>query len=405
LLAVTALMAGAASPAQAATPIFHGTGWRKGNTANVSTPCFFSGISYTYCTGMMSRLDYRNPSGNVAVAPYVGQTFTLHLYIAVPAPDSELISGFFQPRLRLPAGLKLAATAANPVRCIFSDLATDTTSGKAPCGLHQESAAQWRIDSAHLVNHLVVHYFVPVVATKAFNGAATDDCSTTAVINRGVCIQATVTTPFIALVSQNFMVSAVPLKVWAKSAPGAPDAPAATSRNGAASVSWKAPARTGGSAVKKYVVTASPGGRTCATTGALSCMVTGLKNGGVYTFTVKATNASGTGAASKPSVRVKVGTPTAPRSPSVTHSGAGQATIKWLAPASAGSAPILRYEMNVRATTDGVHWTAWSGWTSVGTSLKDVEPGLPIAVYEVQVRAVNKTGAGAPLEFAFAQVS
>jgi subtilisin family serine protease len=86
-------------------------------------------------------------------------------------------------------------------------------------------------------------------------------------------------------------------------APHAPGPATATPGDGAATVSWTAPA-DGGSAITGYAVTASPGGRTCATTGATSCVVTGLTNGTAHTFTVRATNATGTGPASAPSAAV-----------------------------------------------------------------------------------------------------
>jgi hypothetical protein len=55
-----------------------------------------------------------------------------------------------------------------------------------------------------------------------------------------------------------------------------------------------APASDGGFPITDYTVTASPGGATCSTTGALSCTVGGLTNGEAYTFTVTAANAIGT---------------------------------------------------------------------------------------------------------------
>jgi hypothetical protein len=68
-------------------------------------------------------------------------------------------------------------------------------------------------------------------------------------------------------------------------------------------VSWTAPAGNGGSTVTGYTVRAvQDTAKTCAWTGGpLSCTVTGLAAGTAYTFTVRATNAAGTGAASAPS--------------------------------------------------------------------------------------------------------
>ena len=65
-----------------------------------------------------------------------------------------------------------------------------------------------------------------------------------------------------------------------------------------ATVSWAAPTFNGGAAITGYTVTASPGGRTCTTTTALTCAVTLLTTGTAYTFTVTATNAVGIGPAS-----------------------------------------------------------------------------------------------------------
>lgn len=83
--------------------------------------------------------------------------------------------------------------------------------------------------------------------------------------------------------------------------PGAPTEVTATAGDRSASVQWLAPANTGGSAITGYEVTSSPGGRTCATSGALSCTVSGLTNGQQYTFTVKAENGLGLSLASSAS--------------------------------------------------------------------------------------------------------
>jgi large repetitive protein len=90
-------------------------------------------------------------------------------------------------------------------------------------------------------------------------------------------------------VSQSFNVNAV--------VPGAPTTASATAGDTQASVSFSAPAFTGGAAITGYTVTSTPGGLT-ATGAASPLTVTGLTNGVSYTFTVTATNSAGTGSAS-----------------------------------------------------------------------------------------------------------
>jgi len=79
--------------------------------------------------------------------------------------------------------------------------------------------------------------------------------------------------------------------------PGAPTIGTATAGNAQATVSFTAPASTGGVAITSYTVTSSPGGFT-ASGSASPLTVTGLTNGTAYTFTVTATNSVGTGPAS-----------------------------------------------------------------------------------------------------------
>ena len=76
--------------------------------------------------------------------------------------------------------------------------------------------------------------------------------------------------------------------------PGAPTVGTATAGNAQATVTFTAPASNGGSPITGYTVTSAPGGLTgTGTTSPIT--VTGLTNGTAYTFTVKATNAIGTG--------------------------------------------------------------------------------------------------------------
>ena len=90
-------------------------------------------------------------------------------------------------------------------------------------------------------------------------------------------------------VSVSFAVNAV--------VPGAPAIGTATAANSQVTVSFTAPANSGGAAITSYIVIASPGGKV-GTGLASPITVTGLTNGTAYTFTVTARNSAGTGAAS-----------------------------------------------------------------------------------------------------------
>lgn len=92
------------------------------------------------------------------------------------------------------------------------------------------------------------------------------------------------------------------------SAPSAPTAVRAVVGDTQAQVSFDPPASNGGAPITAYTVTANPGGTSAVGT-ASPITVTGLVNGTPYSFTVTATNSTGTGVASAPS---DPATPTVP---------------------------------------------------------------------------------------------
>ena len=126
--------------------------------------------------------------------------------------------------------------------------------------------------------------------------------------------------------------------------PDRPTQVTAVAGNTLATVSWDAPADTGGLPITLYVVTSDPDGRTATTTATITTVVvSSLRNGTSYTFTVTAANAIGTGAASTPSNAVVPAT--VPGSPTnVTASaGNGQAAVSWAAPTDTGGLSVTLY--------------------------------------------------------------
>ncbi|MFW3172805.1 fibronectin type III domain-containing protein [Geodermatophilus sp. CPCC 206100] len=171
----------------------------------------------------------------------------------------------------------------------------------------------------------------------------------------------------------------------AAAAPGAPGTVTAVRGDGQATVTWAA-ATANGSAVTGYTVTASPGGATATTTGARSVVVPGLTNGTAHTFTVRASNAVGTGPASAASNPVTpAGRPGAPGSVTAVP-GNRSATVTWTPGAANGSA-VTGY--TVTASPGGAT-AATTGATSA--TVAGLSNGT---AYTFTVRAQNAVGTGA----------
>ncbi|MDQ3756453.1 MAG: fibronectin type III domain-containing protein [Actinomycetota bacterium] len=133
--------------------------------------------------------------------------------------------------------------------------------------------------------------------------------------------------------------------------PTAPTNVQATAGDGLATVTWVAPANDGNSPITGYDVLSLPGNKK-ASTGpeARSATVAGLTNGTTYTFTVTATNSSGTGTESAPSNPVTPATPPKPVDPTV---GQGYAMLgndggvfNYGAAGNFGSIPGLGLKLN-----------------------------------------------------------
>ena len=181
-------------------------------------------------------------------------------------------------------------------------------------------------------------------------------------------------------------------------APAAPTGVTATAGDGSAQISWTAPSN-GGNPITSYTVTpyigttAQTAKTVTGTTPATSTTVTGLTNGTAYTFTVTATNAIGTGAASASSNTVTPAGPTAPAAPTgvTATAGDGSAQISWTAPSNGGS-PITSYTV-----TPYIGTTAQTAITVTGTTpaTSTTVTGLTNGTaYTFTVTATNAIGTG-----------
>jgi uncharacterized repeat protein (TIGR02543 family) len=129
---------------------------------------------------------------------------------------------------------------------------------------------------------------------------------------------------------------------WKVKLPAAPAIASVTGSDGGATIVITP--GTGGGAATSYTVTSSPAGDSCVIyASATSCSITPLVNGTAYTFTVSATNSTGTtnGAISALSA-TPAGKPDAPTGVTATR-GNGQAVVTFTAPVDTGGSVITSY--------------------------------------------------------------
>ncbi|MBS4098898.1 MAG: fibronectin type III domain-containing protein [Sulfuricella sp.] len=172
------------------------------------------------------------------------------------------------------------------------------------------------------------------------------------------------------------------------STPTAPQSISVTAGAQQITLSFSAPASTGGAAIDSYTVSCTGGGITKTATGSTSPLViTGLTAGVQYSCSVTAHNVAGDSVASTSVVATAGSSTTAPSAPqSVTVvPGTQQATLSFLAPATNGGAVIDSYTAS--CTDGGVTKTA------TGTTSPLVVTGLTAGVqYSCSVTAHNSAG-------------
>ncbi|WP_447017749.1 Ig-like domain-containing protein [Shewanella algae] len=188
-------------------------------------------------------------------------------------------------------------------------------------------------------------------------------------------------------VTQGFTVNAV--------VPGAPTSVNAVASDASTTVSFSAPASTGGAAISSYTVTSSPGGFTASGT-ASPLTVSGLSNGTDYSFTVSANNTAGTGPASSPSNTV---TPKANQTISFNNPGAQSfgTTPTLTATTSSGLAPVFSSNSTgvCTITTTGTLSFVSAGSCSINADQAG-DSGYNAAPTVTQSFTVNAVVPGAP---------
>ena len=187
--------------------------------------------------------------------------------------------------------------------------------------------------------------------------------------------------------------------------PAAPAAPTAVAKDRSATVSWAIPSTDGGLAVSGYTVTATPkvgsATRSCTTTSALTCTVSGLLNGVTYRFSVSASNDVGASPASALSAAVTPRTvPGAPRSLGLNCPSATRVKISWSTPSSNGGASITKYQVRFKDKVTG----RYTSWVNATTRAYTKTGLIKNRSYIAQVRAVNAAGAGSAASKTFKQL-
>jgi hypothetical protein len=172
-------------------------------------------------------------------------------------------------------------------------------------------------------------------------------------------------------------------------APGVATGIWATPHDRSVTVSWTAPADTGGAALTGWDLAASAEGPTLASAAAdaTSADVSGLANGVPVSFVVRARNRVGRGDASLPSNPVTPAAPSsAPENVAALKLGAGTALVSWTPPKDSGGLPVLSYviEAEPSGAVENVS----------GTSVTMGRLPADVAV-RFRVTALTEVGAGA----------
>ena len=183
-------------------------------------------------------------------------------------------------------------------------------------------------------------------------------------------------------------------------APDSPTALAGTPSSTQVSLTWTAPAQTGGAPITDYKIYYKSASTWIPFTDGVSTntfvTVTGLTNGTAYDFKVSAVNSSNLeGEYSAVITKTPASTPgTVTSLAEASRSGTG-ATLTWTAPSSNGGSAITDYLVQYKFDTDTA-WVTFADGVSAttGASITGLLSGV---AYNYQVSAINVIGTGSPV--------
>ncbi len=252
--------------------------------------------------------------------------------------DTTSISNISSAKLRLKASLNNAGSVVSTAYSV-----ADTTWGETTIAWFNKPALGTVLGSITVVSTSYAWFEIDVTAYVQSEFSVGRKVVSFAYHNNAI------STPLIKANSRESSSPPQLLINYNYNVPTAPDAPTigtAIAGNAQATVTFTPPANDGGSPITSYTVTSNPRGRigTCT---ASPCIVMDLTNGAIYTFTVTATNAVGTGANSALSnIVIPATVPNAPGSVSATG-GNALATVTFSppggSPPSDGGSPITGY--------------------------------------------------------------
>ena len=179
----------------------------------------------------------------------------------------------------------------------------------------------------------------------------------------------------------------------AESAPGVPSGLTATGGDESVTLNWSAPGDGGSQILRyeyRYGATGETWGEWMTVSGSGSARrvaVSGLTNGTLYGFQVRAVNSVDAGEAAPTATATPGRAPSAPTGLAASVESES-ITVMWGMPADDGGSAITRYEVNYRES--GGQWSGWMTAAGGASATSHTIMGLTNGIgYEIAVRAVN----------------